>query len=492
VSEILRFIEGKFRLGEKELDLAEAVKSRNAASFAVEKILKRRLQEFYKAPSLSGFPPFLNRLDTHQVVGLQWILKRKRSYLAHAPGAGKTCQAILAAVLAEGPGQNVFIVPPSLVENWKREILKVTEWVDLWPSIGVVGGSNDQERVAWNADFLIVPDSMLAKDWVYERLRKIRIKVLAVDEASRFKEPTAQRSLALYGGRSGDVSYPGLYQSARHVVFLDGSPMPNRPLELFAPTFALDPESIGCMGMDDFGMRYCGARPNERGVWEYKFSSNEKELHQKLTKSFMHVVTEAELSHPERRRSMLFMTDVRSRKQKTWERKNLGSLELTESASQGELARFRKELGLRKVPWIAAYVHDRLVEKKESVLLFAWHREVVLELEACLGPGVVMGGTPAKERERLFEEFQSGKRKLLIMNIAAGGRGHNLQRADRVIFGEFSWSDETNKQCEHRAARRGNEKEFVRSDYIVCPNSMDERVLSSVFTKEKRVREVIG
>ena len=108
------------------------------------------------------------------------------------------------------------------------------------------------------------------------------------------------------------------------------------------------------------------------------------------------------------------------------------------------------------------------------------------------GPGVVMGGTPAREREREFDFFQHGKKKILIMNIAAGGRGHNLQAADRVIFGEFSWTDELNRQCEKRASRKGSDKEFIRAEYIVCPNSMDEVVLSSVFTKERRVRKVIG
>ncbi len=105
---------------------------------------------------------------------------------------------------------------------------------------------------------------------------------------------------------------------------------------------------------------------------------------------------------------------------------------------------------------------------------------------------MVIGGTSATEREKIFANFQAGTRKLIIGNIQAMGRGHNLQRADRVIFGEFSWTDELNKQCEKRASRRGSEKDFVRCEYIVCPGSIDEKVLSSVFTKEKRVKRVIG
>lgn len=494
-------------------NLGAAAAYRYAADERVEGIFRTTFQESYLPPPLSSrFPDLLDRLDPHQKEGLLWVLTRKRSYLAHAPGAGKTAQAILAACLATGEGQSVFIVPPHLTVQWEREILKFTEWLGLWPAIGRVQGSDRKARVAWNADFLIISDSMLGKPWVWERLSKMKIKLLAVDEASRFKDPFAERSLVFYGGRNGDKSYPGIYRRARHVVFLDGSPMPNRPMELWAPTYALDPEAIGCMDQNDFGYRYCGAKPNERGVWEFLYSSNEAELKEKLQARFMHVVGEEGLAHPERRRSMLFMNgDVRSLEQRTWERRHLESAlgsGMGEDLSQGEMARFRRELGLRKVPWITSYVRERMAEKNESILLFVWHRDVAIslfekitgyhveELHATqhehTGASLIIGGVPADYREEAFHRFQEGRVKLLIMNIAAGGRGLNLQRADRVIFGEWSWTDELNRQCEKRASRRGSEKAFVRCEYIVAPGSMDEPVLRSVFTKEKRVKRIIG
>lgn len=482
--------------------LGAAAKFRSVASEKVERVFKRTFQEFYDKPVLSELAPGLvQHLDGHQRVGIRWVLSRKRSYLAHAPGAGKTAQAILAGCLSQGKGQVVFIVPPSLVKNWEREIWKFTEWLGAFPTIGIVGRTQDAHRMAWRADFLIIPDSMLPALWVYQRLEKLKIKLLAVDEASRFKEPTALRSIALFGGQIRTERYGGIFRGARHVVLMDGSPMLNRPIELWAPVYAMDPQAISCMSYDDFGYRYCGARPNARGQWEYKFSSNEAELKEKLQRSFMHVVPESALSHPERRRSILVMTDdVRGREHREWERRQPRELRdlhqgISEERVQGEMARFRRELGIRKVPWVAGYVRERLERTGESILLFAWHRDVIDALAEALKefePGVVMGGTDALTRERAFILFQKGRMKLLIMNIAAGGRGHNLQRADRVIFAEYSWTDELNKQCEKRASRRGNEKAFVRCEYIVCPDSMDEVVLQSLFTKERRVRKVIG
>lgn len=475
--------------------LRAAAHFRSVADETVGKIFKRTLQEHYELPRMPPLP----ELDPHQLEGLKWILSRKRSYLAHAPGAGKTAQAILAACLCRGSGHALFIVPPSLTVNWVREIEKVTAWADVWPVIGVVPGSDRRHEMDWQADFIVCPDSMLTKLWVYNRLRLMKKKLIAVDEASRFKEPTSERSLAFYGGVNGDKAYPGLFRDARHVVFLDGSPMPNRPIELWAPTYALHPQAIDYMERDDFGYRYCGAKPNERGVWEYLHSSNEAELQAKLTKDFMHVVKEERLSHPERLRSMHFLTDdVRSSEQKTWERRHLSQInlrDLSDEDAKGEMARFRRELGMRKVPHIAAYVSERLRDKNESILLFAWHREVCTSLMDALiefNPGVIIGGVNAETREHVFAQFQAGTRKLIIGNISAMGRGHNLQAASRVIFGEFSWTDELNKQCEKRASRRGNESLFTRCEYIVSPGSMDEVVLSSLFTKQKRVEKIIG
>ena len=88
-------------------------------------------------------------------------------------------------------------------------------------------------------------------------------------------------------------------------------------------------------------------------------------------------------------------------------------------------------------------------------LLFVWHRNVAIKLfelfNEKLNPGVaniIIGGTSVDLREKIFESFQSGRCRLIVGNIQAMGRGNNLQRADRVIFAEYSWTDEENKQAE--------------------------------------------
>lgn len=480
-------------------DLKAAVPFRPYADEHAEKVFTRVLSRMMEAPRL----PSLSFLDDHQREGINWILTRSRSYIAHCPGAGKTLQAIVASIYTKAKGQTVFIVPPTLTTQWAKEIEKFSVGLVGFKNIGVVRTSKERLGVAWRAPYIIVPDSMLAKPWVHDRLLEMKIKFLAVDEASRFKEPTSLRSIALYGGLYKRRRYKGLVHRTRHTVFLDGSPMPSRPMELWAPTYALDPEAIDCMLQTDFGFRYCGPTVNNYGAWEFKHSSNEDELRTRLQKRFMHVVNEDQLSHPERRRSMLFINeDVRTPMIKDWERAHLDKLrsaKFSEEMNQGTMAEMRRELGVAKAKWIARYVLDRITEKRESILLFVWHREVAERIfdlfNRKLKPGragLVYGGTDTTTREMIFSDFQAGKLRVIVGNIMAMGRGHNLQKADRVIFGEFAWTDELNKQCEKRASRRGSEKEFVRCEYIVAPGTIDEVVLNSIFTKERRVKRVIG
>lgn len=475
-------------------DIKVAAIYKRFADLSAKKILRRAFIEEYERPT-SPLPSFL---DAHQKDGINWVLTRSRCYIAHAPGAGKTCVAILAADYTNEPGHAVFIVPPSLTKNWEREIYKFS-WAKEDAHVSILSTTHLKDEMDWNANYIIVPDSMLTKSWVLEKLIHIKKKFVAVDEASRFKEHSSQRTIALFGGQvKNGLKSPGLVFDSKHVALLDGSPMPNRPMELWAPTFAMCPEAIDFMQFEQFGFRYCGARIGDFGRWEFKGSSNEEDLRRRLREKFMHVVPESVLKHSERMRSILYLNkDVRSRAHKKWESKTHFNLDnLSEDLSDGHLATFRRELGIRKIPLIAQYVTERLEAKNESILLFAWHREVCVGLQKALSKfnaDLIMGGTLDHARELYIDRFQKGKTRILILNIAAGGRGHNLQKADRVVFGEYSWTDENNIQCEKRASRKGRDENLpVRCDYLVSPNSMDEMILNAIFRKQKSVKEIMG
>lgn len=195
-------------------DIQAASRFRRFANESAERIFKRRLATRYETFS-KQLPKFL---DHHQLSGVRWILTRSRSYLAHAPGAGKTLQAILGAYFSLPMGKAVFVVPPSLNRNWQAEIHKWMSRLEaenykmpLWYASTIVRGTSQKDDVDWSADFIIVPDSMLHKQWVLDKLLSLKIAFIAVDEASRFKESTSLRSIRAFGGKKAPSNRRVLY-----------------------------------------------------------------------------------------------------------------------------------------------------------------------------------------------------------------------------------------------------------------------------------------
>lgn len=473
-----------------------AFRFRQYADTVAKRVFERTLVKEYLLPP-EPLPAFL---DEHQVEGVEWLLTRSRSYLAHAPGAGKTWEAIVASFYIPDELPTLFIVPPTMTANWKSEIEVVSEKLGQWVSITVIPETSKQLAVKWDSNFIVCPDSMIGKSWVQLKLSRMNFKLVAYDEASRAKEPTSERTKAVFGGETRSQKYYGLIQRAKHSVLLDGSPMPNRPMELWAPTMAMAPEAIDFMSREEFGFSFCGPTQNKYGQWEFKHSHNEDALREKLQKSFMHVVPESRLNHPERLRKLILVNeDSSSYKIREFEKAHLNNIDvdsLTEESSQGELATYRAMLGESKIPFIVKYIKERFEkDDTEKILLFAWHRPVIMRLQEELKrykPRVIMGGTDDESREETKALFQAGQVPLIIGNLLSMGRGHNLQRATRVVFGEYSWNDETNKQGEKRTSRKGNDRTSVPCDYIVLPNSLDIRILKSVMSKEERTKKIIG
>ncbi len=70
------------------------------------------------------------------------------------------------------------------------------------------------------------------------------------------------------------------------------------------------------------------------------------------------------------------------------------------------------------------------------------------------------GSTPAKERLRLVDAFQSGDYDVFLISLKAGGTGLNLTRASYVFHLDPWWNPAIENQASDRAYRMG-QKEAV-------------------------------
>lgn len=99
--------------------------------------------------------------------------------------------------------------------------------------------------------------------------------------------------------------------------------------------------------------------------------------------------------------------------------------------------------------------------------------------------GFCHGRMSPVERARHIEEFQSGKRQVLIANASSGGAGLNLQNARVAIYYSQGYSLEERSQSEARNYRAGSSmhKTVERID-IVTRDTVEEKILQAVRQKK--------
>ena len=85
-----------------------------------------------------------------------------------------------------------------------------------------------------------------------------------------------------------------------------------------------------------------------------------------------------------------------------------------------------------KLDWLLQYIND-YPEKK--IIVFSAFTEFIKILKGAIpDSGTIIGDTPLKERQRLVQNFQSGKLNVLLLNTAAGREALTLDAADAAIF----------------------------------------------------------
>lgn len=429
-------------------------------------------------------------LFPHQIQAIKFALERNRSYLGLDPGLGKTACAAVVAKMLELP--TVYVLPPFLLGNVKNEFrrwapkLKVREWTET------LGG----------VDVLLVPDSALSSKEakVYKRVSlylklKGRPGLLIVDEAHRFKSHTAKRSKALFGGATED----GLVDLFGRQVYLSGTPMPNRPIELYPLLSKVAPETIDFKSRFDFGRQFCGAKRGHFG-WDFSGATNMPELAARVIHPagpFMLRLKKDLLNLPPKIEEIFILSDELSPRLASLDRTLLDTYGDSDAFVKGlpvdtHLMTYRKELGIVKARLSLDYLKSVLDESTESIIVFAYHKEAVATLETGLAdylPSVITGSVPPHERQPLVDGFQRGDTRVLIGNYAAMGVGFNITKATRVFFVEFDWVPGVNEQAADRAHRIG-QTGTVFVQYAVFQNSLDRRVIEALLDKRQNIAHV--
>jgi len=404
------------------------------------------------------------QLLPHQIEARDFLLTKKRAILADQPRVGKTLPTA-AAALQHLPA---IIVCPAIAK---------TVWEAAFQRLGcddvkVINGRKDASSVGWHkviiVNYDLLPNLILG-----------RAQTLVLDECHRIKNPKAARTKAA----------SLLMKMTPRVYALSGTPIPNRPIELWPILHGL---GIYRGGWFDFAARYAKMWQAPWGL-DTSGASNIPELKALMRPHVLRRKKEDVFKDYKDPQVSLITFDLPvDKREQAFDADALVANPNALMAFEG-LAEVMREAGMRKVSMAAEFIDD-LLNAGEPVVVFAHHKDVVAQLVDALfthGPSVVVGDTPRAQRDKAIDAFQSGKTKCIIGNIAAMSEGVDLSAADTIVFVECTWSTSALEQASSRVENI-NKSGVPPLIYILTIRaSLDHNVLSKVLAKQNIISQII-
>jgi SWI/SNF-related matrix-associated actin-dependent regulator 1 of chromatin subfamily A len=453
----------------------------------------------------------------YQKAGIHFALQRPGTLIADEMGLGKTIQAI--GVINADPkiAKALIICPASLKINWHRELRK---WLVRPLTVGIV------EPDCWpTTDIAIVNFDIIHK---FEKRANFWWDLLVIDEAHYLKSQSARRTKHILGYRPRKkeleaAAAPGATKAqkeaglsrtpipARRKLFMTGTPIVNRPNEIFPLINNLCPTEFP--EFFRFAKRYCAAVDNGFG-WDFTGASNLAELQDRLRQTCMvrrlkkDVLTEL----PPKVRSVIELPSegleavskeaqaARAHEDKMVKLKVAMELAKAEgedaykaavaamrdgmTASFTELAKLRHDTAVAKLPLVIEAINEEL-EQVPKLLVFAHHRDVLEGIrDAFPHSALVYGGMDGMDKMREVDRFQNRPEcRVFVGQFDAAGVGLTLTAASLVCFAEEDWVPGKISQCEDRAHRIG-QKDCVMVKHLVLAGSLDVEIARQNVAKQ--------
>ncbi len=503
------------------------------------------------APVGRAYMPF-------QCAGIAYAMQRRNTLIGDDMGLGKTVEAIGYINNTPAVHSAIVVVPASLVANWRREFAL---WLARPMRLYVVESAADSipadaEIVIVNYEKLIdlslKKGSAVRESRVFRELMARRWGLLVVDEVHRLKASHTEQqkaSVAVFGrleyDESGNprVTQEGLSQRVDRRIYLSGTPMPNRTIEMWPYLHDLAPERFP--NLIKFGTRYAGGVRGKR-AWEFKGNTRSAELHDLLRGTVMVRRLKVDVLRdlpPKRRQVVMLPASILEEAGTSadaeldlWSEVEAQMEEARANASAAILAgdregyaaavdglinlpvvspkfagmsRARANVALAKVPYVVEHVLDLIESGAESVVVMAHHHTVqdalVKAFNKSLGEGSAVmhrGGMSAADKDAAVMAFQGGVDargvsvppkpgvRIFVGSILASGVGITLTRSRNMVFAELDWVPGNVSQAEDRIYRIGTQ-DSVLIQHLVVDRSIDAMLIDTVLAKQAAADAVL-
>ena len=482
----------------------------------------------WKEPNLTRGIESIEPAGKQKTICISVNTKRNLFITDHYIVTHNTIQA-LGVINAQPDCKRVLILcPASLRINWAREAKKwlIRDWTIqiIEERKGTLRNSDERLMVIVNYDRLGGPRGKAVR----EAMHKIEWDILIADEIHACKNANTQRAKAVLGKwhKQDGLQEPGLVHAAKQLVFLSGTPITNRPVELFPLARALDPDGLGS-SFFRFVMRYCDAHRGQWG-WDFTGASNLPELQDVLRERIMvrRLKIDVLKELPAKRRQIIELAPNGAAKvvktQAEAYLKHEAAIDALEEVLEfadvmgdqdsfreaarqlsdakqiafEEMAKERHSVAVSKVGHVSEHIKSLLEQTSSKILVFAHHKDVVKGIELNLEQAghkfvTITGSTNLQKRQDNVDTFQNDPAvRVFIGNIQAAGVGITLTAADTVVFAELDWVPANVLQAEDRCHRIG-QKNPVLIQYLVFDGSVDSKMAHTLVSKMEVIESAL-
>lgn len=445
-------------------------------------------------------------LFEYQKKGVEFLALKDEALLADDMGLGKTVQALVA--LSEG-GRAICIVPAAVKYNWRDEIKM---WRPDYEAHVCVGKNSfrlpgPNEIVIVNYDILpkwLEPQKEETRNRNGRKVKKVVGPAPLTEEQKAILAETtviadeAQKVKNYKAGRSEKVTQ--LCRAAQRVWFLTGTPLMNRPTDLFGVLSAGNMKPLG--SWHKFVELFNGYKNRWGG---YEFGMPSPEVPERMKRVMLRrLKTEVMKDLPPKTYQNLEVNDMSAALKKRLNeftvasalleglieqgdvtKKLLGDdeamatlaskLEMTSLPSFEEFSEIRALLAEARIPAMLEEV-ESYEESETPVVVFSAHKAPIKELGRREGWEIITGDTPAEKRTNIVKRFQAGELKGLGLTIQAGGVGITLTRASHALFVDLDWTPAWNIQAEDRICRIGQTANAVLIRRMTSSHPLDKHM----------------
>jgi len=436
----------------------------------------------------------------HQKKAVKWLLERGGAGLFLDPGLGKTSVALAAfkVLRDKGMAKRMLVIAPRrpMYEVWPQEIMKWSEFDDI--TYAVLHGDDKDDALRLDAQvFVVNPEGL---PWLMQPQNYARLKadILVVDELSKFKHTNTKRFKLIK---------PHLPKFQRRWG-LTGTPAANGLMDLFGECYMLDTGAALGRFITHYRNNYF--IPSGFGGYDWKPRPNAyEEVLERIKPLALYMQAEDYLKLPELVHQTISVVLPASARSAYAQMENefytlLGADEVTavSASAVGIKCRQIANGAVYNVDGAVSEVHDEkldalsgLMEElngSPALVLYEFNHDRERILERFPGTPYIGGGQSDKKVSAYIMEFNAGRLPMLLAHPASAGHGLNLQKvSNHVVWFGLPWDLELYDQAFRRVYRQGNPNTHVFIHHIVAKDTLDEKVLKVLKSKDRVQRGLL-